>query len=135
VTQSGSSGHSPDSRWWWNGERWLPAYTADGRWWFDGNAWVIPYPAWRRWTLPTGLAMFIIGFVGSTIGFVMVAGDPGPGDPVKPDPGWLGPVAITTSALWLIGIGLLLASPIQQMRAARARKRLGLTESARSHVG
>jgi hypothetical protein len=119
-----SSAHSPDARWWWDGEQWLPAYSADGRWWFNGTAWVIPFPAWRRWTLPTGLVMLIVGVVGSFIGFVNVAGDPGPGHPLKPEPGWLGPAVITTTALWLIGIGLLIAAPIQQSRAARARRRL-----------
>ena len=129
MTESGSRAHSPDSRWWWNGERWLPAYSVDGRWWFNGTRWVIPAPAWRRWTFPTGLAMFIVGIIGSTIGGLMVMGDPGPGHPVQPDPGWVVPVGITTSALWVVGLGLLLASPIQQMRATRKRRRLQAADS------
>jgi hypothetical protein len=31
-----ASGHSPDGRWWWDGSRWLPAWSLDGRTWFDG---------------------------------------------------------------------------------------------------
>jgi hypothetical protein len=133
MTQPGSSAHSPDSRWWWDGERWLPAYSTDGRWWFNGTAWVLLVPGWRRWTFATGLVALIVGIVGSTIVFVNVAGDPGPGQPLKPDHGWVSPVAFTTSALWLIGIGLLLAAPIQQARAARAQRRLQAADSGQSH--
>jgi hypothetical protein len=133
MTQPGSSAHSPDSRWWWNGERWLPAYSADGRWWFNGTAWVLLVPAWRRWTLPTGLLVLFVGVVGSIIVFPNVAGDPGPGYPLKPVPGWVSSLAFTASALCLVGIGLLLAAPIQQARAARSRRRLQAAGSGQSH--
>jgi hypothetical protein len=133
MAESGSGLHSPDSQWWWNGERWLPAYSVDGRWWFNGITWVIPTPAWRRWTFPTGLAMLIVGIIGSTIGGLMVMGDPGPGQPVQPDPGWVVPVAMTTSALWVIGLGLLLAAPIQQMRGRRKQRRLQAASSREAH--
>jgi hypothetical protein len=75
--------------------------------------------------------MFIIGIIGASVGGVMIMGDPGPG-PEQPDPGWVVPVAFTTWALVLIGAGLLLASPIQQLRARQARARLHATESSQT---
>lgn len=31
--------HSADGQWWWDGTRWVPAWTPDGQWWFDGSHW------------------------------------------------------------------------------------------------
>jgi hypothetical protein len=132
MTPPASTAHSPDSRWWWDGERWLPAYSKDGSWWFNGTTWVIPFPAWRRWTLPAGLVSFIVGFGGSCVVAPMVMGDPGPG-PVKPDPSWVSPVALTSSALVFVGLGLFVAAPIQQERARRARARLQAAEAPQTH--
>ena len=73
----------------------------------------------------------VVGCVVETVGGLMVMGDHGPGD-VKTDPGWLAPVVFTTTALILIGLGLLLASPIQLMMARRAHRRLAAAESDRA---
>jgi hypothetical protein len=58
----------------------------------------------------------------------MVMGDPGPGQ-VKTEPGWLVAASFATTALILVGLGLLLASPIHLMRARRARRRLAAADS------
>lgn len=54
---------SPDGRWWWDGQRWLPAFSPDMKWRFDGHAWR-RVNSWRRpptWALIPGLIwMFML---------------------------------------------------------------------------
>lgn len=40
--------HSTDGAWWWDGERWLPAWTPDHRYWFDGLTWRASARQWSR---------------------------------------------------------------------------------------
>lgn len=36
----GEAHHSADRAWWWDGSRWLPAWSPDRCWWFNGAFWV-----------------------------------------------------------------------------------------------
>jgi len=71
---------------------------------------------------------FIVGLVASSVGGIMVMGDPGP-DHVKHVPSWILDAAVAAEGLILVGLGLLLASPIYELRARRARRRSAAAES------
>ncbi len=47
-----------------------------------------------------GAVVFVVGWVGGTVGGIMVMGDPGPGQ-VKTEPGWLVAASFATTALIL----------------------------------
>jgi hypothetical protein len=117
------SGHSEDREWWWSGYAWLPAYSADRQRWFNGFVWVNAVPDWRRWTYPVGLAVLLLGVVGSAVGGLASMGDPGPGKPDVSDPAWVVPAAIAGCSLIVVGSALLLASPIWRLRRRLARAR------------
>ena len=117
------SGHSPDREWWWNGDAWLPAYSGDRLRWFNGHVWVKAVPTWRRWTYPIGLTALVIGFGGASAAGIAVMGDPGPGQTDVADPFWFVPAAISFYSLMIIGVALLLASPIWRFKSRTARSR------------
>lgn len=68
------SGHSADRRFWWAGDRWLPAHSPDGRWWFDGQAWtpVARTSPWRQFATMRALLWMAV-LVAWVPGLIIVA--------------------------------------------------------------
>lgn len=80
--------HSPDRRYWWDGNEWRLAVSRDGQHWFDGTRWV-PNPLNppglprlpTRWTRPLQVAVVavtVLGFVSFLAALPLVASVPAP---------------------------------------------------------
>lgn len=78
-----ASAFSYDGLWWWDGTRWLPAYTPNRKWRFDGYQWQPATARARppRWLMVTGIVWLSCVASWMTAGTIFLAvsspGDPG----------------------------------------------------------
>jgi len=117
VNPEGYTSHSPDRAWWWDGTRWLPAYSRDRSRWFNGVGWVVLKPRWHRWCMGIGVLVIAV----SVVVLIPIAGMIAMGDPIYnpktgqtdiPNPPlW---VVFGPFALILLGGTLLIVPPIHQ---------------------
>lgn len=70
---SGPVVHSPDRRYWWDGQEWQLAVSPDGHQWFDGTRWIpnplAPPRVWyrpTRWTKPLQVAVIAVTVIAFT---------------------------------------------------------------------
>lgn len=75
--------HTPDRRWWWDGARWVPAFSDDGRRWFDGVAWREVEPRWLRKSRLAATIWFGASLVLLIPVYGYAAGEPSGNPPTK----------------------------------------------------
>jgi len=70
---------SHDGWWWWNGQRWLPAYSADRMWRFDGIRWKRNTRRPPRWLVSSGIVWLCLLGSWLLVGTILLAAS-APGD-------------------------------------------------------